>query len=347
MVVSFGTMFNNLRLVRYDRTGTIEIERITVPLAYANKEKFYKRIQTDPELTKEVALTLPRMGFNLDSITYDPLRKTSLYNSQFAANSSNLKSLQATPYNFDFTLSVYVKTVEDGTQIIEQILPYFNPDYTLSININGFPNNQIDVPIVLNSVNQNVQADGFPDDTRVLTWDLSFTVKGYMYGPIADSKVIRNSQTNISLYNTSNTYVYKKLYLQNGSINYKIGELVYIGDNITSAKSSGYVHSWSPETNTLVLVDCDGQFDLGSIINGAVSGSSWEIQYTEDVDDVSVAIVIEPNPVTGNLTEDFGFTTNMIDGLTNVITVTKTSTDGEGPSPLPQTYVDGGTPSSF
>lgn len=314
MVVSFGTMFNNIRLVRYDQSGTIEIERINVPLAYANKEKFYKRITQDPELTKEVQITLPRLGFNLDSITYDPLRKTSLYNTQFSPNSSgNLKSLQATPYNFDFTLSVYVRNVEDGTQIIEQILPYFNPDYTLSININGLPNNKVDVPIVLNSVNQNAQMDGSGEDTRLLTWDLTFTVKGYLYGPLLENaKIIKKVSANTFMYNTANANHHKKMVVQNGKIDYKIGELVYIGKDLGSSSATGYIDYWSKLTKTLTLVDCTGQFNVGQIVNGAVSGASWAIQSTEDIDYKAASITIQPNPLSANVSDDFGFTENII-----------------------------------
>lgn len=312
MVVAFGTMFNNIRLVRYDKAGTTEIERITVPLSYANKEKFYKRITQDPELTKEVAITLPRMGFILDSITYDPLRKTSLFNTQFSKNEStgDLKTATMTPYNFDFTLSIYVRNVEDGTQIVEQILPYFNPDYTVTIDIANM--NKSDVPIILNSVNQNVQADGGADDTRVMTWDLTFTMKGYLYGPVANSKLIRTVTANTFYYNTDSTGI-NEVQLDSGSGNYKIGELVYEGIKLGHANSTAFVESWDSDSNTLIVVDTSGILKTGHTLTGAVTGASWNINSFSTADYQLSRLQVKPNPLTANANDDFGFTQTLTD----------------------------------
>ena len=313
MVVAFGTMFNNIRLVRYDKAGTTEIERITVPLSYADKEKFYRRITQDPELTKETAITLPRMGFTLDSITYDPLRKTSLFNNNFAANptTGNLLSTQATPYNFNFTLSIYVRNVEDGTQIVEQILPYFNPDYTLSMALTSISTLKNEVPIILESVNQNMQADGVPDDTRVITWDLSFTMKGYLYGPIANSKIIRTSTANTFYYNTDSTGS-KKINLASGGFgDYKIGELVYEGIDVGYANSTAYVEAWDSTSNTLTVVDTSGIIKTGHILRGAVTGAAWNISAFTVADYQLERIQVKPDPLTANANDDFGFTTTI------------------------------------
>lgn len=312
MVVAFGTMFNNIRLVRYDKAGTTEIERITVPLAYADKEKYYKRITQDPELTKETAITLPRMGFNLESITYDPLRKTSLFNNNFASNptTGELQSTLATPYNFNFVLSIYVRNVEDGTQIVEQILPYFNPDYTLSMQLTNVPSIKNQVPIILESVNQNMQADGGSDTTRVIVWDLTFTMKGYLYGPVANSKMIRTSTANTFSYNTENTGV-KKINLNSGSGDYKIGELVYEGTAIGYANSTAYVESWDSVSNTLTIVDTSGIIQSGHILRGAVTGAAWNITSFAVADYQMVNIQVAPDPLTANANDDFGYTTTI------------------------------------
>ena len=307
-------MFNNIRLVRYNKAGTIEIERITVPLSYADKEKFYKRITQDPELTKETMLTLPRMAFSLDSITYDPLRKTSIYNKQFSqsAVTGQLKTIQATPYNFDFSLSIYVRNVEDGTQIIEQILPYFNPDYTLSINLTTL-DSKIDVPLILNSVSQDNQADGVPDNTRVITWNLTFTMKGYIYGPInSTAKVIRQVSANTFGYNTSNIGV-KQLILENGSGNYKIGELVFEGRTVSSANATAYVESWNNKSNTIMLVDVNGIIQSGAKLTGVVSNAGWDIASYELLDYKLKSLQVTPNPSTANSDDDFGYTTTVTD----------------------------------
>ena len=311
MVVAFGTMFNNIRLVRYDKAGTTEIERITVPLSYADKEKFYKRITQDPELTKEVAITLPRMGFNLDSITYDPLRKTSNFVNSFSQSpGGNLQSTKATPYNFNFTLSIYVRNVEDGTQIVEQILPYFNPDYTLSMALTNVPTLKNEVPLILESVNQNMQSNGIPDDTRVITWDLSFTMKGYLYGPVSNTSMIRTATANTFFYNTDNAGA-KLIKLSSGSGNYKIGELVFEGDRLGYANSSAYVESWDPNSNTLLVVDSTGYLKSNHVLRGAVTGAAWNIDGFSVNDYQLQQIQVNPDPLTANANDDFGFTTTI------------------------------------
>lgn len=308
MVVAFGTMFNNIRLVRYNKTNTVEIERIIVPLSYADKEKFYKRITQDPELTKETAITLPRMGFTLDSITYDPLRKTSIFNNSFAPSpSGGLQTTNATPYNFNFTLSIYVRNVEDGTQIVEQILPYFNPDYTLSMALTNVPSLKNEVPIILESVTQNMDSEGGSGETRVITWDLNFTMKGYFYGPVsANGKVIKTSTANTFLYKTDSGSSIE-LDLTNGTGSYKNGELVYQGYSINESTATGFVESWSSTSNTLVIVDATGQIKSGKNIIGAVTGASWNVNaYTSDYKVVNIKV--QPDPLTANAGDDFGFT---------------------------------------
>lgn len=312
MVIAFGTMFNNIRLIRYDKAGTTEIERITVPLSYASKEKFYQRITQDPELTKEVQMTLPRMGFTLDSITYDPLRKISSYNDSFAQNSTtgNLQRTKPTPYNFNFTLSIYVRNVEDGTQIVEQILPYFNPDYTLSMQLTSIPSIKNEVPIILESVNQNMDASGAPDPIRVITWDLTFTMKGYLYGPIANTGIIRSSTANTFQYNIDSAGS-KKIELSTGTGNYKIGEMVYEGDRIGYANSTAYVESWDPASNTLIVVDSSGILKANYILRGAVTGAAWNISSSTTADYKLVNVQVSPDPITANANDDFGYTTTI------------------------------------
>ena len=208
MVVAFGTMFNNITLKRYNKAGTQEIERINVPLMYAQKEKFYERITQDPNLSNETTMTLPRMSFEMDAITYDPLRKRSNFTNSFAAGStgSKVKNIVATPYNFDFTLTIYVRNVEDGTQIVEQILPYFAPDYTLTMSLVDIASEKVDVPFILNSVSQDVNNVGVSsDNVRIIMWTLTFTAKGYMYGATTESKIIRKAIANTydSTFNTT------------------------------------------------------------------------------------------------------------------------------------------------
>ena len=307
MVVSFGTLFNNIRLVRYNKAGTVEIERIIVPLMYAQKEKFFQRISQDPELTKETQMTLPRMSFELDAITYDPLRKTSIFNTSIGSglNGSSLRTTRMSPYNFDFTLSIYVRNTEDGTQIVEQILPYFSPDYTITLDPTGL-GDKIDVPIILNSVNYDVEDVGGPDNIRVLIWNLTFTLKGYMFGPISNTSVIRQATAN-TYDSTFNNTGKREITVGSGSGTFKIGELVYEGKTLTSANSTGYVQAWSNTANTLVITGINGILKTNRAITGYVSNASYTISSFDDVDTQLVKITIKPDPLTANANTAFGF----------------------------------------
>lgn len=310
MVVAFGTMFNNIRLVRYNKAGTQEIERITVPLSYAQKEKFYSRLQQDPNMNEAVQITLPRMSFEIVSITYDPIRKTSMFNRTFSPLSADsVRSVRMAPYNFDFSLNVYVRNTEDGTQIIEQILPYFTPDYTLTADIVGL-SEPIDLPIILQNVSYDPDYIGGPENLRVLTWTLNFTMKGYMYGPIANTKIIRTVSANTynDVYNTSNT---RKITVANGSGTFKVGELLFQGDSYDTATATTFVQSWSPTTNTLIVVDTSGVLESGKFITGVVSNAAYNIASFSTNDFQLVNIEVNPDPNTANSNSAFGFDTTI------------------------------------
>ena len=137
MVVAFGNIFNNITLVRYN-PDTSEAERMKVPIVYAGKERYVMRLQEDPYLDKKIQTNLPRMSFELNGIKYDPSRKqlTNIKNFAKASNADTvLSQYNPVPYDFDFSLFIYVRNVEDGTQLVEHILPFFTPDYTLKVNL--------------------------------------------------------------------------------------------------------------------------------------------------------------------------------------------------------------------
>ena len=244
LVVAFGTMFNEMRLVKYDKTGTTEIERINVPLMYASKEKFYARIAAAPDPYNPVNLTLPRMAFEMNGISYDPLRKKSNFVEEFGTGgSTGLVKARMTPYNFDFNLYIFVRNTEDGAQIVEQILPYFTPDYTVTLNFVGVEDFNMDVPIVFNSITYDDSHEGDPESTRSIIWTLNFTAKGYLFGPIANASIIKKATANIHDM-TFETSPLKELELTGGQGDYKIDEAVYQGTSIVGATATGFVRTW-------------------------------------------------------------------------------------------------------
>ena len=194
-VIVFGSMFNDLTIQRYN--GTTRVQTLAVPIAYGPKQKFLVRLETDPNLDREIAISLPRLGFELTGISYDPIRKlNSTQKNSYVFSDKTLLKTQYTPvpYNIDFTLSIMVKNADDGTQILEQILPYFKPEWNIAVNLVPEMNISMDIPTVLNSVSLQDAYDADFMSRRVLMWDLSFTMKGYLYGPISNSGVITRTQ---------------------------------------------------------------------------------------------------------------------------------------------------------
>ena len=198
VIISFGTLFNNINLVRKNNSGTV-IQTMKVPLAYGPKQKFLTRLREDPNLNKKVALTLPRVGFEISGISYDSTRKLNSIQKIKKTNSSEdgktiSSQFMPVPYNMDFEMVVMAKSSDDALQIVEQILPFFQPDYTITLNDNTAMGTTRDVPIVLNNVAYEDSYDGDFNERRVLTYTLTFTSKFYLYGPVVDQKVIKQVQ---------------------------------------------------------------------------------------------------------------------------------------------------------
>jgi hypothetical protein len=197
IVIAFGTMFNSIDLVRKDNSGAVT-QIMKVPLAYGPREKFLVRLREDADLTKQVAITLPRIGFEIKDLSYDPARKLSRVQKFKKVKGANTKQLDTqympVPYNLDFELYIMAKQSDDALQIVEQILPYFQPDYTLTINDMSDMGIKKDVPIILNSISYEDSYDGDFTSRRALIYTLSFTTKFYLYGPVTSSKVIKTVQ---------------------------------------------------------------------------------------------------------------------------------------------------------
>ena len=197
VVVSFGTIFNNINIVRKNNSGAI-IQKMKVPLAYGPKQKFLTRLNNDPSLKNKVAVTLPRIGFEISNLAYDPVRKLNRVQKFKKTKTSDSNKLDVqympVPYNLDFILYVMAKNSDDALQIVEQILPYFQPDYTITINDMADMGIKRDVPIILSSVSYEDNYQGNFEERRAIIYTLSFTAKFYLYGPVTSDKVIKTVQ---------------------------------------------------------------------------------------------------------------------------------------------------------
>jgi len=211
-IVAFGNMFNSITIDRKDAAGDSQ-ETLRIPLSYAPKSKFLARIQQQPSLDdRPVQVVLPRMSFEMLSLSYDFNRKISPLQQNRAINSSaNTLDTQyaPTPYNIQVSLYIYAKNQDDGLQIVEQILPYFNPDYNLTMKTIPQMGIKNDLPIILEGISFEDTYEGDFSDRRSIIWTLSFTMKLNYYGPINKQgvikKVVTNTYNDVSLTNKQST----------------------------------------------------------------------------------------------------------------------------------------------
>jgi hypothetical protein len=192
-VVAFGNMFNNITIERKDSSGNV-IQLMRVPLSYAPRQKFLARIQQRPDADiQNMQVILPRMSFEMVQLDYDPNRKVSpLQQTRSVDNpTSAITQYAPTPYNLMMYLYIYSKNQDDGLQIVEQILPYFNPDYNLTFKSIPELNIKNDLPIILDTIGFEDDYEGDLITRRSIIWTLSFTMKLNFYGPVSRKGVIR------------------------------------------------------------------------------------------------------------------------------------------------------------
>lgn len=202
LVIAFGQVFNNIYIQNTATDGAVT-KRFRVPLAYAPKEKFLVRLDEQANLdNREFAVTLPRMGFEMTGLSYDSSRKLNKmqkFKQVKTGEDGKVMDYNYTPvpYNVNYTLNIFTATAENGLIIVEQILPFFQPDYTVTVNMVPDLNIKRDVPIILNSVDYQDSYDGSFTNRRAVIYTLSFTAKTYLFGPMANSKVIKEVQDDL------------------------------------------------------------------------------------------------------------------------------------------------------
>ena len=209
-VIAFGTLFNEVHIRHQDATGK-DISDIKVPISYGPKQKFLARIQQQPDLNKAVQISLPRMSFEVNNIQYDPSRKAGITQTFKAQEGAKLKKVfMPVPYNLGFELNILTKLQDDSMQILEQILPFFQPGFTLTIDLAKSIGEKRDVPMVLDSITFTDDYEGNFETRRALIYTLNFTAKTYMFGPIADSTEGLIRKVQVDYYSDSNPQTAKR-----------------------------------------------------------------------------------------------------------------------------------------
>lgn len=231
-VSAFGTLFNDIRISRKDNSGNT-VQTMTVPIHYGPYQKFLAKLDQDPALNAP-AITLPRMSFEITNISYDPARKLSSISRNSSAKvgdaDSYITQFSAVPYNIDIQLNIMTKYMEDGTKIVEQILPFFTPDFTPKMDLLDDMSMAVDVPIILTDTTQEDTYDADFETRRSLIWTLNFTMKAYFFGPKSDKKVIKFSEAYVHAGSQGQNDPFERITVQPG--------LTANGDPTTTANNS-------------------------------------------------------------------------------------------------------------
>ena len=284
-VAAFGTLFNDINVERKNSSGVV-VEKFKVPLAYGPKQKFLLAIQETTANRHTLATRTPRMGFALTGVAYDSARKLNTIGRNASANTSGtataVKSMyNPVPYNFDFGLYILVKNAEDGTQILEQILPYFTPEFTVTINTIPEMGIKADVPILLNSASVADEYEGDLTTRRTITWTLDFSLKGQIYPNITGGEIIKSVQVNFRI--------------PGAATDIEPPEFIILEDS-------------TPDTKNYIILDGFGEPDEGSyttfsrarIVNEKTSdgaaGATIKSRYT-----------VVPAPLSATADSDYGF----------------------------------------
>jgi len=278
-VAAFGTLFNDINVERKNSSGTV-VEKIKVPLAYGPKQKHVLASQETTAVARQTATRTPRMGFALTGVAYDSIRKLNTVGRNVAANtaagtSTLMTQYNPVPYNFDFTLFILVKNAEDGTQILEQILPFFTPEFTVTINTIPEMGIKADTPIILNSADVSDEYEGDLDQRRTIIWTLSFLLKGYIYPDLKTSSVIKSIEVNFRLTGSDDS-----------GVDDFVQDFIILETTASSSASSDYI-----------LLETD---NYERIMNESSS---------QDIGDASVKTryTVVPSPSTATADSDYGF----------------------------------------
>ena len=282
-VAVFGTLFNDINIERKNSSDVV-VERIKVPLAYGPKQKWLLAVQDTTADRKVAATRTPRMGFAMTGVSYDSVRKLNTIGRNVKANTSSTTTSMVTmynpvPYNFDFQLFILVKNAEDGTQILEQILPYFTPEFTVTVNTIPDMNIKADVPITLNSADVADEYEGDLSARRTITWTLSFTLKGFIYPNVTSGQIIKSIEVNFRI--------------PGGDTEIETAEFIIFEDS-------------TPDTTNYIILD---GYNEGTSYRTFSRARIVNENTTDGVQDATIKsrVTIAPSPLSATANSDYGF----------------------------------------
>ena len=267
-IISFGTLFNDLTIKQTDST-------VKVPLAYGPTQKFLARLEESPDLSKRTAMTLPRMSFEFVGLNYDSSRKVTT-TQQITVKDPNdgtvtKKAFMPVPYNMQFELSIMTKLNDDALQIVEQILPYFQPSYNLTVQLVETMKEKRDIPIILENVTMDDQYEGNFTTRRVLLYTMRFSAKTYLFGPVTTAT---------------------KDIIKSVGVRYLAGGAKSVERDVTYSVTPRATKDYTGD----VLTNLAEDIDLGATTINVVDGSALTVKTYIDIDDEELYIT----KITGN-----------------------------------------------
>lgn len=309
-ITLFGALFSNITLVRFNEAHTAEISRIKVPIDWGDRERYTHRL-VDPDYNRPVSTILPRMAFTLLNRQYDPsrrldpLRRTPKANDEYTVDAG----YTGAPYTLEFELSILSRNLDDANQILEQILPIFSPDYTITaLPLPGLGLIK-DIPVILNSIQDDITYD---DDYEAIKWvqyTLNFTMKVHYFGAIENVKIIRTVFANTFIDPILQSGATVRVNLGPGNNGtFKLSDTVYQGNTITTSSAAGIVVNWLPNSEQLFIGGAQGIFQPNVTIRAVSTNAAYTLASFDSTPQKIVSIEITPNPPTANIGDDYGYT---------------------------------------
>ena len=320
-IISFGTLFNDIKIKHKDNAGD-DFSIITVPIAYGPVQKFLARIEQVPDLKKRVAITLPRMSFEMTGISYDPSRKSSTmqtFKTLDKTNNELTKAFMPVPYNVNIRLCVMVKLNEDALQIVEQILPYFQPHFNLTVDLASSIGEKRDIPMILERITMDDQYEGDYTTRRILIYTLDFTAKTYLFGPVGNGNESLIKQVQVDYYSDTNRvnasrqlrYVAEPRAIKD----YNSDEITVIAGDLDQEKTQFDVSdATSLVVNSYIQIDDESMYIrkiTGNtlLVNRGQDGSS----ITTHASGTAVNVINDADDALIDLDDDFGFSESRYD----------------------------------
>ena len=317
-VIAFGTLFNDIH-IRHKNSNDGDISDIRVPLAYGPIQKFLARLEQQPDLNKATQITLPRMSFEMNSIQYDPTRKAGVTQTFKASDGTNLKKVfMPVPYNIGFELNILTKLNDDALQIVEQILPFFQPSFNLTIDLIDSIGEKRDISVNLDSVSFQDDYEGDFSTRRSLIYTLQFTAKTYMFGPIASSTdgLIRKVQ--VDYYADTNRETAKRELRYTATPkalkDYNNDDVAVLRESLTKTETRISISNSSGlSVDARIIIDSE-IMKVVEIIDGttiAVKRGYDGSTSTTHLENTSIDILTAADDALVDVDDDFGFNENL------------------------------------